>query len=119
MNDSVNQASHGLLTDKVCPKCGSRLLANADWEWCSFAGGRHEPACTYRVSRTSGLTPVESEAMRHLVAFWNTLVQSDEAFGTEEMTEIQAAVHRLQDVLIVRVVARQYPSFWQNPQARH
>ena len=45
-----------------CPRCGSRLNANATFVWCSFVGDYHQniKACTYGIDEAITLESISS-----------------------------------------------------------
>ncbi len=63
------------------------------------------------VSQETGLTESEQRVSDHLVAAFNEFTQIERTHPNE-MGEFVSAIHRLQDLLAVRIVRRQFPKGW-------
>jgi hypothetical protein len=61
----------------------------------------------------SGLTSDEQAVMDRLVDAWNLFVQMERTHK-DELREFADAIHRLQDMLALRIVRRSYPIYWRN-----
>ena len=59
----------------------------------------------------SGLTPGEQEVHDNLMAARRAWHQLDRQHPDEDR-EFTDAVHRIQDLLALRIVRREYPDFW-------
>ncbi len=93
----------------ICPRCG----------WFTLCGRHHVCGETYDevyvltdpTNLESGLTEGEQRVMDHLVDAFN-LFSDLERTHPSEMDEFVSAIHRLQDLLAVRIVRRQFPKGW-------
>lgn len=64
------------------------------------------------VREASGLTRIEEEVMAHLVYAWELYRQLEERKPGEH-SEVADAMHAVQRLLALRVVARLFPDYWQ------
>jgi hypothetical protein len=63
------------------------------------------------LSRDDGLTDTEGEVMDALCEAYNAYLELDEQHPADHH-EFEAAIHRLQDLLAVRIARRSYPEGW-------
>ncbi len=63
------------------------------------------------MSDDSGLLPLEGEVMRHLHLAWNAFCILPSQHP-DEKRDFCDAIHRLQDLLAVRVCRRLFPDGW-------
>lgn len=66
---------------------------------------------TNEVNPKTGLTPLEQDCMDGLIASYNAFLKMERQHP-DEMRDFVDAVHRIQDILAVRVIRRLYPEGW-------
>lgn len=69
---------------------------------------RHDPPPRKKTDKT-GLTDKEQEIMDALVLAWNGFINLP---NNRDISEIRINIHRLQDILALRVVKRAFPEGW-------
>lgn len=63
------------------------------------------------VNPKTGLNPSEQDCMDGLVAAYNAFCKTERQHP-DEMRDVVDAIHRIQDILAVRVARRLYPEGW-------
>jgi hypothetical protein len=66
---------------------------------------------TNEVNQKTGLDPLEQDCMDGLVAAYNAFSKTERQHP-DEMRDVVDAIHRIQDILAVRVIRRLYPEGW-------
>lgn len=93
-----------------CEECGDCLDCRGE-DPCHFtADGEHVPPPIISQEET-GLTPSEQSIMNLLVAAYNKYISLPLQHPSDKQ-EFSQAIHRLQGMLSIRIVRRDYPKGW-------
>lgn len=61
---------------------------------------------------SSGLTEVEEEISTHLIEAWNKFISLNHSNKSSSLEDFKYHMHALQRILMNRIVARDYPEYW-------
>jgi hypothetical protein len=70
-----------------------------------------------KVDPLSGLTESESKCHQHLQNCYGEFLELERQHP-DEMRDFVDAVHRIQDLLTIRICRRQYPDYWKTYDCR-
>jgi hypothetical protein len=63
------------------------------------------------IDETSGFTPLEKECHDNLMKAYGNFIEMERQHP-DEMRDFVDSIHRLQDLLAVRIVRRCFPAYW-------
>lgn len=67
--------------------------------------------CDQFIHKNSGLTINENEVLDHLVSAWNKFVELKQTHPSD-MSDFADGIHKLQSILGIRILRRDYPKTW-------
>lgn len=98
---------HAGETGEQCSSDGTRIFLKFDnGDKCGYFPTELE-------SYNGGLPPEEQSIMDNLVSAWNKFIKLEKQHPCD-INEFGDAIHRLQGLLAMRPLRRQYPDYWKS-----
>ena len=93
---------------------GKETGRNKDRIYLEFSSGQKSVYSFDEVEfRGGGLTPEEGSVMDDLVSAWNKFIKLEKQHPCD-INEFGDSIHKLQGILAMRPLRRQYPDYWKS-----
>lgn len=91
-----------------CKDCKNLYNKNSN---CYNYECENNKSCDMFINATNGLTEKENVIMDHIVKAWNEFVKL-ERYHPDELNDFGDAIHKLESILGLRILRRDYPKYW-------